>query len=469
MGQEISTSRFQEQDFILFTDRLHQETQRLAQWFDRDHFDLDHGVAGFELEAWLVDAQVDPNPINQDYLAAINDPLVVPELARFNVELNSKPLPLRDGVLGQMAEDLNQIWGRCCQVAQDLEAELLMIGILPTVNQSQLSLINISPLQRYYALNEQILRLRQGKVMELNIQGRDHLHTRHPDIMLESATTSFQIHLQVAPDQAVRCFNAALILSAPMVAIAGNSPYLFAQDLWNETRIPLFEQALGQDLNRVSFGTGYVQQSLLECFLENLDRYPVLLPMEMSPDLDQMGHLRLHNGTIWRWNRPLIGFDPQGKPHLRIEHRVVPAGPTVVDMIANLALFYGAVHSLATQPLVPEHQMSFEIARANFYAAAQYGLEAEVEWLDHRRLPMDQCLAKIVIPMARQGLEQLQLEPDHIDRYLEILSERVRTGQNGSSWQRAYVAKQGRDMQKLTRAYLAHQHSGAPVHEWDLT
>lgn len=469
MGQEISTSHFQKQDFDLFTDRLRQETQLLAQWFDRSHFDPSHGIAGFELEAWLINANADPHPINQAYLAAVDDPLVVPELARFNVELNSHPRPLQGDVLRQMAQDLDQLWSRCCQVAQGLEAELIMIGILPTVHQAQLSLLNISPLERYYALNEQILRLRHGKRMELNIQGRDHLLTRHPDIMLESATTSFQIHLQVAPEQAVRFFNAALILSAPMVAISGNSPYLFAQDLWNETRIPLFEQALGQDLNRVSFGSGYAQQSLLECFLENRDRFPVLLPMELSSDLERMGHLRLHNGTIWRWNRPLVGFDHQGNPHLRIEHRVVPAGPTVVDMIANLALFYGLVHGLAQQPHPLEQQLPFEIARANFYAAAQQGLEAEVIWIDHSRICIAQLLSEILLPLARQGLEHLHLDGEDIDRYLGILWERLRTGQNGSGWQRAYVAKHGRDMQKLTRAYLAHQQTGAPVHEWDLT
>lgn len=468
MGQEITTCCFQDQDFALFSERLHHETQLLAEWFAQERFDPNHGIGGFELEAWLIDAEAAPNPINHLYLQQIDDPLVVPELARFNVELNSNPEPLQGGALTRMAAELERTWQRCCTVAHQLEAELIMIGILPTVNQAQLSLLNISPLQRYYALNEQILRLRRGKVMELNIQGRDHLLTRHPDIMLESATTSFQIHLQVAPEQAVRFFNAALLVSGPMVAIAGNSPYLFDRDLWNETRIPLFEQALGNDLKRVSFGTGYAQQSLLECFLENLSAFPVLLPMEISTDPEHMGHVRLHNGTIWRWNRPLIGFDEHHHPHLRIEHRVIPAGPTVADMIANLAFFFGLVHGLAAESTPPETRLTFELARSNFYAAAQHGLEAEVYWLDHRPMPMPDLLSNVLLPIAHHGLEALHLDKVDIDRYLGIIAERLRTRQSGSSWQRAYIARHGRDMQKLTRAYLTHQHTGLPVHEWDL-
>lgn len=476
MGQEIKHVRFTRQDFALFQERLRTETELLAAWFEENRFDAGPAVGGFELEAWLIDRHCRPLPINERFIQALGSPMVVPELARFNVEMNSPPHVLQGDVLRRTEAELDATWRRCEAVAGELDARLVMIGILPTVREEELNLANMSRMKRFRALNAQVLGFRHGHPLEVDIHGADDLHTLHGDVMLEAAATSFQIHLQVPPAEAARFYNAALALSAPMVAATANSPHLFGKRLWDETRIPLFEQATALDetetdaahsLNRTTFGSGYVQ-SLLDCFRENLEHHPVLLPILAAQAPEALAHLRLHNGTIWRWNRPIVGFDAAGRPHLRIEHRVVPAGPGVTDAVANMALFFGLVHALARQAPAPEEHLPFEQARANFYAAAEQGLAAELVWLDGRRRSVRRLLLDELLPLARAGLESLKLAPADIDRYLSIVAARVERGRTGATWQRAWVAQHGADMQALTAAYVARQRSGAPVHEWEL-
>ena len=477
MGQEIDAARFSPADFLAYAERLRAETELLGEWFRDAVFSVRDRMGGFELEAWLVDAAARPAPVNEVFLRRLGNPMVVPELARFNVELNDHPQHLWGSALSRFEASLGATWRQCTQVAAGLQTHLMMIGILPTVREAELSPENMSDLKRYRALNEQVLRLREGRPLELDINGREHLKTQQQSVMLEAATTSFQLHLKVQPAMAVRAYNAAIILAAPMVAAASNSPYLFGYDLWSETRIPLFEQSVSVGgiagasqgpLRRVTFGSGYVRDSLLECFVENAQHYPVLLPMLFSDGVERMSHLRLHNGTIWRWNRPLIGFDYDGIPHLRIEHRVVPGGPGIADVIANAALFFGLMQTLMTQANPPEHELAFATARDNFYAAAHHGLDAHVVWLDGRRGSIQALLADQLLPQARAGLASLEIDAADIERYLGIIEARVRSGQTGSAWQRAWVERHGRDMAALTHAYRQRQESQAPVHEWSL-
>lgn len=472
MGQEISDIQFSPGEFAAFRERLRAETALLATWFRDGRFSAASGTGGFELEAWLVDGAARPLGINAAYLERLANPLVVPELAVFNVELNSTPLALRGDALSRMARELEATWGDCQRVAATFGARVAMVGILPTVGVEQLNLGHMSPMRRFSALNDQILALRAGRPLELAIQGRDRLELRHADVMLEAATTSFQIHLQVSGAEAARVYNVSKILAGPLVAISANSPYLFGRDLWDETRIPLFEQAVavgGSELsNRVSFGVRYAESSILETFQANLDHYPILLPQVMDEPPERMAHVRLHNGTIWRWNRPLIGFDGDGRPHLRIEHRVVPAGPSIQDCIANAALYFGAARALLDQPEPAERQLAFDQARANFYAAARQGLGAELTWLQGQRAGAAQVVGDGVLPLAREGLARLGIAPDEIHAWLGIIEARLASGQTGAVWQRAFVARHGRDMGALTQAYLERQESGLPVHAWPL-
>ena len=473
MGQEITDSHFNPEDFRIFAQRLQRETELLCQWLEDGIFPPGGDVGGFELEAWLVDEEARPAPVIEPYLQRLDDPLVVPELATFNMELNASPNALTGSALSNMARELEQTWRRCNGVAGELDARLAMIGILPTVEPAHLCLENMSPLHRYHALNEQVLRMRGGKPLELDIMaGRDRLHLHHDDVMMESAATSFQIHLKVDVNQGGRYYNASKLLSAPMVAASANSPYLFGRDLWDETRIPLFEQAVevggSEEDQRVTFGIRYIENSIGEYFQANLQRYPVLLPRLMDEPEETLPHLRLHNGTIWRWNRPLIGFNDKIEPHLRIEHRVVPSGPSVVDSIANAAFYFGAVTTLARQETPPEKRLPYDRARENFYQAARLGLEAPAFWLDGKSGELSELCLEVLIPQAREGLLSLGIDREEVGHWLGIMEARIASGRNGAAWQRAWVERHGRDMQGLTQAYLERQESGVPVHEWGI-
>ena len=477
MGQEIEESRFTPEDFVEYAKCLRRETELLGQWFRDGLFSARDRMGGFELEAWLVDDAVRPAPVNDTFLKRLDNPMVVPELARFNVELNDHPQHLWGSALSRFEASLGSTWNQCRKTAADLQTQLLMIGILPTVQESELNQQNMSDLKRYRALNEQVLRMREGEPLELDIHGRQHLSTTHRSVMLEAATTSFQLHLKIHPRDAVHAYNAGIILSAPMVAATANSPYLFGHDLWDETRIPLFEQSVAVGgmadashgpLRRVTFGSGYARESIMECFVENEQHYPVMLPMQFHDGLEQMSHLRLHNGTIWRWNRPLIGFDYDGIPHLRIEHRVVPGGPTIVDAIANAALFFGLMQVLIDAVEPAEPRIPFATARDNFYAAARYGLDARITWYDGEKGTLRSLLLQQLLPQARSGLESLEIDRNDIERYLGVIEARLQSGQTGAAWQRAWVARHGDDMAAMTAAYLARQDAGRPVHAWDL-
>ena len=468
MGEEIGKDHFHKQDFSAFEARLREETELLEGLF-KQHAFVDRGyVAGFELEAWLVDPHYDPAPVNDRFIAHIGSSLVVPELARFNFEVNGPQQRLAGGALGVLHRDLLATWRVCERKAREIDAQALMIGILPTLRPTDLVLDNMSRQTRYRALNEQIMRLRKGQPLPIIIHGRDDLVMEHRDVMFESAATSFQIHLQVPADAAARIYNAALIVSAPLVALSANSPYLFGRDLWDETRIAVFEQSITVWPSRVTFGTGYARESLMDCFRENLDIHPVLLPTELKDPPEQLHHVRLHNGTVWRWNRPLIGFDADGRPHLRIEHRVVPAGPSLTDSIANAAMFYGLVYALGNSEPAPESRLPFDQARANFYDAAKLGLRARATWLDGKTAPIHDLLSEQLLPLAQDGLAQLGVNAADSARYLGVIKERLKSWCHGAAWQRGYVERHTASMHALTAAYHERQQQDVPVHEWEI-
>jgi len=480
MGEEIDRGSFTAEDFAQFKDQLQQQTILLKKIFDEHAFSEQKSSGGFELEAWIVDKQARPLPINEQLIQALNSDLVVPELSQFNIELNGTPQLLQDNALHKLQTELEQTWQLCCDSAQKLDSQLIMTGILPTVKDKDLCPKNMSRLLRYQALNDKVLQLREGKPLQLDINGHQHLQSTHYDVMLESAATSFQIHQQIPAQNAVRYYNAALAIAAPLLAVSTNSPYLFGKQVWEETRVPLFEQAVELGgiggaafgpVKRVSFGSGYMHNSLMECFTENNEHFPILLPLvgveSQADDFSRLPHLRMHNGTIWRWVRPLIGFDADGTPHLRIEQRVVPAGPTIVDAIANSAFFYGLMESLVSRATPIEFEMDFAIARDNFYAAARDGLSAQFNW-QSTKCSAKALLNQQLIPLAKDGLKRMGLDRQDIEYYLGIIQSRVETGQTGSVWQRHSATKLNGDLQAMTLQYLEHQQSGQPVHEWDV-
>jgi len=474
MGQEIEKSQFTSADFEQFQHRLINETSLLRELFDNNGFISCHEIGGYELEAWLVDQATQPAPVNEEFIRRLSNPLVVHELSRFNVELNSEPHELRGNVLSLMQSDLSGLWQSCMETAAVLDTRLAMMGTLPVLDDAHLTMANMSEIERYRALNEQVFRLRRGLPIRLDISGRGHLQSSHYDVMLEAAATSFQIHLQVKPEHAVRYYNASVLASTPLLAAAANSPFLFGRDLWSESRIPLFEQAVNTDNegivghtghSRVTFGHAWCKESVFEMFEENLTLYPVLLPTLNDCDEKNLWHLRLHNGTIWRWNRPLIGVDEAGY-HLRIEQRVVPAGPTIIDMIANAALYYGLVASLANEKLAPESQLDFSQVKDDFYTVAEYGLDADINWPGIGKINVRELLIDHLLPSARSGLAGLAIDNSDIENFLGVIQARIESGQNGASWQRKYLYHNKCSLQEMTEVYIKNQQSLKPVHEW---
>jgi hypothetical protein len=472
MGQEIAQTSFAPEDAARFAERLKHETQLVQDTFVRGGFAARATVAGYELEAWLLDRNFYPVPCNQSFLARMDDPMVVAELSRFNIELNGPPQALTGPALSTLERALSDTWSRCVATAHADEATAIAIGTLPTLRDADLSVATMTPSNRYVALNRQVLKARGGKPISLDIEGLpgsdQHLRTAHADVMLEAATTSFQLHLQVPAARVSAHMNASMMLSGPLVALSANSPFLFGRTLWHETRIPLFEQAVDSGVDptvpgRVDFGPGYLDDDPTGYFADNTGRFGVLLPLcEDSPPED-FTHLRLHNGTVWRWNRLLIGFDTQREPHLRIEQRAMPAGPSIIDMMANAAFYYGAVHALAQWPDATS-RLPFARARNNFYRAARLGLDAPLHWLDGGEHDAADLLQNL-LPMAREGLQDLGIDVSDIDRYLDVLSMRLRHRCNGATWQRRHHARHG-DFFRLTADYLANQRGGRPVHEW---
>ena len=470
MGDEIRKRHFDAEDFSRFRQRLNAETALVGELFQEDGFSHRGDIVGFELEAWLVDAEGQPHPHNQQLLGVIDNPLVVPELAAFNVELNGSPTALGGKVFSRIHDELAATWETCRAGAEQLGCRLASIGILPTIRPELLNSGYMSALVRYQALNDRILALRDG--IPLHIRIDDGLDMTHEDVMLEAAATSFQIHLQCRPERAVQDFNAALLASAPMVALAANSPFLFGHSLWQETRIPLFEQAVSVGPRapaRVTFGTGYAKQSLFEIFAENQREHPILLPF-VQPDepAHKYAHVRFQNGTVWRWNRPLLGFDYDGQPHLRIEHRVVPAGPTIRDCVGNTAAYLGLIRALGELDDLHAPRIDFDAARQNFYAAARDGLDAQFTWFDGKRQRARDLLGETLLPLAAKALARMDIPADDIERYFGMVSARVANGQTGANWQSRWVERHGADWAALTLAYLDAQETGEPVHTWPL-
>ena len=473
MGEDIGKTRFGAEEFAEFQKRLAAETGQLSEALTAGAFSDTGFTLGFEVEAWLVDHNFFPSPINEAFLDTLNHPLVVPEISRFNVELNFEPLVVESGVFHRAAERLGALWTHANKVAHGMDANMVAIGTLPASREEDFSLRNMSPRKRYYALNNQILRLNEWRPAKMDIEGEDHFVAQQMNVMLEAAATSFQVHLKPPAALAHRYYNASIAASGPVLAVSTNSPFLFGNALWDETRIPIFEQAVPLtdrrgSHGRVGFGSRYITRSLTAYFEENAKDYDIQLPLLFDEGLSAFRHLRLQNGTIWRWNRALVGFEFDGTPHLRIEHRPLPSGPTIVDMIANTAFYLGLTHHLVEHEPDFENRLPFETARRNFYAAARSGLSCNLDWLETGSISARTLLLDSLLPSAAQGLAELGIEADEIERFLGIVEARVRSGQTGTIWQRRAFETYGKDVYKLMAAYCENQRSGVPVHEWEL-
>lgn len=451
---------------------------------------IEHGVrrVGVEQEMFLVDPTCRPAPIASEVIARVGDPRFTTELACFNLEANLTPQPFGGRVLKRLEEDLSEVVGKAAEAAESVGARVLLTGILPTLRHGDLGLDNMSPEARFQQMNDALSRMRDG-AFAVRIDGLEQFEADHDSVMLESANTSLQLHLQVSAEEFTRLYNLAQLISAPLLAAAANSPVLLGRRLWHETRIALFERSvdsrsssqLARGLpSRVSFGDAWVQESATELFRENALRFGVIMTCDGAPNPfaqiedgvpPTLPALMLHNGTVWRWNRPCYGVT-EGKAHLRIENRVLPAGPTVLDEVANAALFYGMLEGLDGAYRDVASHVTIEDAKSNFIAAAQRGLDADLIWIHGRVVSAQALLLEELIPAAREGLTGLGVPSEDLDRYLGTVEERVRTRQTGARWLLdALAGFRGRTtpeagLKIATEAMLKQQQHGNPVHCW---
>jgi Glutamate-cysteine ligase family 2(GCS2) len=486
MGEEVEQQEFSRADRTRHREKVRRNLDVFARMLREARFDTDDPMTGLEVELNLVDDQGDPALKNAEVLEAIAQPDFQTELGQFNIEINIPPATLREGGLTTFEESLRRSLNDAEAAASKVGAHQVMIGILPTLAEGHMSLSSISANPRYKLLSEQILDAR-GEDITISISGRERLSTTADSIVPEAACTSTQFHVQTSPDDFAAYWNASQAIAGVQLAVAANSPYLLGKELWRETRIPLFEQATdtrSEELKvqgvrpRVWFGERWVT-SVFDLFEENVRYFPALLPITDDEDplevLDEGGtpglsELRLHNGTIYRWNRPVYDI-AHGVPHLRVENRLLAAGPTVADTVANAAFYFGLVRHLAEGERPLWSQMSFSAAEENFHVAAQQGIDAQIYWPGIGQVRATELVLRRLLPMAAEGLDAWGVEPDVRDRLLGIIEQRCLLGTNGAEW---FVGQMRRrtDMETYDalRAtlldYRERMHTNEPVHAW---
>jgi gamma-glutamyl:cysteine ligase YbdK (ATP-grasp superfamily) len=489
MGRDIQAIKISGEDRRKYRDKIRRSLDVFARMLRERRFDDNSSMVGQEIELNLVDETGMPHMRNADALEAIADPAWATEVGQFNLEINVPPRRLEgdafEGLEREIRADLNAADGK----ARTVGSHLVMIGILPTLAEHDVDESAMSANERYKVLNEQIFAAR-GEDMRIEIDGPEQLLTHADSITPEAACTSVQLHTQVSPDAFANYWNAAQAIAGAQVALAANSPFLFGRQLWQETRITLFEQSTDtrpDELKeqgvrpRVWFGERWIT-SVFDLFEENIRYFPALLPICEDEDplemLDrgvspQLAEMSLHNGTVYRWNRPVYGV-VDGTPHLRVENRVLPAGPTIADIMANSAFYYGLVRTLAEAQRPIWTQMSFSTAEENLHEAARHGLDAQLYWPGVGDTPAAELILRRLLPLAREGLARWGVGQADADRLLGIVEQRCLTGQTGAAWQVATVANLSRRhnldraeaLRQMTQLYIEHMHTNTPVHTW---
>ncbi len=473
---------------------LLRDLHALDAMVEQDAFERGVSRIGAEQEMFLVDDAFHPTKGALKVLEQLDDPRFTTELGLFNLEANAGAQPFSGTGLSDMEKEMHLLFEKVRTAGSSIGVKPIMAGILPTIGKTDLGLDNMVPKPRYQALNR-AMNAARGEAFDFSIRGIDELVVRHDSVMVEACNASFQVHLQLAePERFAHHYNIAQLLLGPVLAAGPNSPLLFNRRLWAETRIALFEQScdvrtpglhLRDSMGRVSFGRQWLKGGVADLYKENVSRFRALVgtPLDAGDDgpdalaagrVPTMKALRLHNGTVYRWNRPCYGVSENGKPHLRIELRVLPSGPTVADEIANAALWLGLMSELGATVDDVASRVGFEDARANLYAAARDGLRARLTWLDGEEVAVDTLLLDRLLPLAKAGLNRAKIAGADSDRYLGILEKRWRTQRTGSSWMLQSLAGMkgrgtpGARLTALTAAIHARQQSTQPVTEWEL-
>ncbi|MFF3247284.1 glutamate--cysteine ligase [Streptomyces sp. NPDC002870] len=489
MGRDVPALVFTRDDRRQYRNKMQNCLDAFAQMLREERFEVERPQVGLEIELNLVDAAGEPTMRSTDILEAIADSAWSSELGRFNLEINIPPRRLTAGGPDAWEKEIRNALNHAEARAAAAGAHLIMIGILPTLQQTDVGEGALSENPRYRLLNEQIFAAR-GEDLQISVDGVDRLRTYADTITPEAACTSTQFHLQVSPDEFADYWNAAQAITGVQVALAANSPFLFGKELWRETRIPLFEQATDtrpaeikvQGVRpRVWFGERWIT-SVFDLFEENVRYFPALLPLcgEEDPQetidgggIPELAELTLHNGTIYRWNRPIYDV-AGGKPHLRVENRVLPAGPTVADVLANGAFYYGLTRALVEEERTVWSRMSFSAAEDNLHAGARHGIDARLYWPGMGEVPVAELVLRRLLPMAHRGLELSGMDATWREPLLGIIEQRCVTGRNGAVWQSEmfhHISETSHvdnheALRRMTRQYMEFMHLNAPAHTW---
>jgi hypothetical protein len=489
VGQQVAARTFSREDRQRYRAKVRANLDVFARMLGEARFHPERRSFGLEIELNLTDDAGDPALVNAAALEAIADTAFQTELGQFNVEINVPPRLLEGDVFTDLERDARASLNDAEERARTVGAHMMIIGILPTVTLEHLRAEVFSANPRYALLNEQIFAAR-GEDLEISIEGVERLATHADTIAPEAACTSVQLHQQVDPEAFAPYWNAAQAIAGVQVAVAANSPFFCGKELWRETRIAVFEQSTDtrpEELKvqgvrpRVWFGERWIT-SIFDLFEENVLYFPSLLPVceDEDPletlergDVPRLGELRLHNGTIYRWNRPIYDV-VRDQPHLRVENRVLPAGPSVVDILANAAFYYGLLRVLAEEDRPLWSQMSFSAAEENFHAGARAGIDARLYWPGLGEVPVGELVVRRLLPLAHEGLARWGVATEDADRLLGIIERRCVSLRNGASWQSQVFhhlhENTGLDrpaaLREMTRRYREHMHSNEPVHDW---
>ena len=489
MGEEVGQTEYGRAQRQEYRRKVQLSLDVFETMLAQSSFEFERPLTGMEIECNLVDAEYQPAMSNRDVLASIADPAYQTELGAYNIEFNvpPRPLPGRSGL--ELEAEIRASLNAAETKANSTGAHIVMVGILPTLMPEHLTDNWMSESIRYQALNDSIFTAR-GEDILIDISGPERLSLHSASIAPESACTSMQLHLQVSPADFANNWNAAQVLAGPQLALGANSPFFYGHQLWAETRVELFAQATdtrpdelkSQGVRpRVWFGERWIT-SIFDLFEENVRYFPSLLPELSDEDpvaelaagrTPNLAELRLHNGTVYRWNRPVYDV-VNGRPHLRVENRVLPAGPTVIDMMANSAFYYGLLRTLSEEDRPLWTKMSFAAAEANFTEAAREGIETRLYWPGLGQVTADELVLRQLLPMAHEGLRRWGVAADVRDRYLGVIEGRAKTGRNGATWQVATVRALQENgltrpaaLAEMLRLYCAWMHTNEPVHTWD--
>ncbi len=473
------------------TEFLLKDLRALERMIEQGMFDRGVRRMGAEQEFSFVDARWRPAPVLMQVLEQMDDEHFTTELATFNMEINLDPQELKGSCLKDLEKQLGSYLAEANKISSRLKAHPILVGILPSIRRSDIGLQNLTPLKRYKALMD-VLREIRGSHFEFWIEGTDQLITKAESSMFESCNTSFQLHFQVWPEEFAEMYNWSQLITGPLLAASTNSPMLLGKRLWRETRIALFQQAVDtrntaelsrERSQRVSFGNDWIRDSVLELYREEVAMHKLLLRPEKMEDAlkaleegrtPKLYSLNTHNGTIYRWNRACYGISPNGKPHLRIENRVLPAGPSRADEVANAAFWLGLMLNIPGEYANLPARMDFDLAKGNFLRAARQGLGVYLSWPGLRKkIAAPELIRKELLPLAREGLAKAGINKKDAEHYLDIFEARVKSGKTGSQWildsfnQLRRESSNEEAIVATTAALWKRQQTGKPVHEWE--